>query len=67
VSLVSSEPSQDNLTPATFPDRQAVESLASTPMNYFDTFIQIAPDCPVQVAVVPAAKGGKVFGCRVGV
>lgn len=28
-------------------------------MNYFDTFIQIAPDCPVQVAVVPAAKGGK--------
>lgn len=28
-------------------------------MNYFDTFIQIAPDCPVQVAAVPAAKGGR--------
>ncbi len=28
-------------------------------MNYFDTFIQVAPDCPVQVAAVPAAKGEK--------
>ncbi len=26
-------------------------------MNYFDTFIQVAPDCPVKVAVVPVVKG----------
>jgi len=28
-------------------------------MNYFETFIQVAPDCPAKAAVVPAAKGGK--------
>jgi Family of unknown function (DUF6157) len=28
-------------------------------MNYFETFIQAAPDCPVKAAVVPAAKGEK--------
>jgi len=26
-------------------------------MNYFDTFIQVAPDCPVKVAVMPVLKG----------
>jgi hypothetical protein len=25
-------------------------------MNYYDTFIQIAPDCPVREAVVPTSK-----------
>jgi len=28
-------------------------------MNYFETFIQIALDCPAKAAVVPAAKGEK--------
>jgi Family of unknown function (DUF6157) len=28
-------------------------------MNYVDTFIEIADDCPVQAACVPAFKGGK--------
>jgi len=28
-------------------------------MNYFETFIQVAPDCPVMTAVVPTAKGEK--------
>jgi hypothetical protein len=28
-------------------------------MNYVNTFIQIAPDCPVDEAVVPPARGGK--------
>jgi hypothetical protein len=28
-------------------------------MNYFETFIQVAPDCPAKAAVVPAAKGDK--------
>lgn len=26
-------------------------------MNYYDTFIQVAPDCPVQTAVIPRLKG----------
>ncbi len=26
-------------------------------MNYYETFIQVAPDCPVQVAVIPRMKG----------
>lgn len=26
-------------------------------MNYYETFIQVAPDCPVQTAVIPQAKG----------
>lgn len=26
-------------------------------MNYYETFIQVAPDCPVQAAVIPRAKG----------
>jgi hypothetical protein len=25
-------------------------------MNYFDTFIRVAPDCPVTVAVVPSSR-----------
>lgn len=25
-------------------------------MNYFDTFIQVAPDCPVEIAVIPVVK-----------
>ncbi len=28
-------------------------------MNYFETFIQVAPDCPAKAAVVPAARGEK--------
>jgi hypothetical protein len=28
-------------------------------MNYVDTFIEVADDCPVQAAHVPALKGGK--------
>jgi uncharacterized protein DUF6157 len=28
-------------------------------MNYFETFIQVAPDCQAKAAVVPAAKGEK--------
>jgi Family of unknown function (DUF6157) len=28
-------------------------------MNYFDTFIEVADDCPAQTASVPAQKGGK--------
>lgn len=28
-------------------------------MNYYDTFIQVAPDCPVRSSVVPAAKGDR--------
>jgi hypothetical protein len=28
-------------------------------MNYYETFIQVAPDCPVTAAVVPVAKGEK--------
>jgi hypothetical protein len=28
-------------------------------MNYFETFIQVAPDCPVKAAVVPAAIKGE--------
>lgn len=26
-------------------------------MNYYDTLIQVAPDCPVQTAVIPRVKG----------
>ena len=26
-------------------------------MNYVDTFIQVAPDCPVQTGVVPSTRG----------
>ncbi|MHB8544416.1 MAG: DUF6157 family protein [Leptospirales bacterium] len=26
-------------------------------MNYFRTFIRVAPDCPVQTSVVPVTKG----------
>lgn len=26
-------------------------------MNYYDTFIQVAEDCPVSAAIVPKAKG----------
>ncbi|TXT20444.1 MAG: hypothetical protein FD134_2902 [Gallionellaceae bacterium] len=26
-------------------------------MNYYDTFVHVAPDCPVQAAVIPRAKG----------
>lgn len=26
-------------------------------MNYYETFIQVAPDCPVQAAVIPGMKG----------
>lgn len=29
-----------------------------TNMNYYDTFIEVADDCPVSVAEVPQAKGG---------
>ena len=29
-------------------------------MSYKDTFIVVAPDCPVSSAVVPAARGGAV-------
>jgi len=28
-------------------------------MNYVNTFIQVAPDCPVKAAVIPPARGGK--------
>jgi hypothetical protein len=28
-------------------------------MNYVDTFIEVADDCPAQTASVPAPKGGK--------
>ena len=28
-------------------------------MNYINTFIQVAPDCPVKAAVVPPARGGQ--------
>ena len=28
-------------------------------MNYIDTVIEVADDCPAQTAVVPAEKGGK--------
>jgi hypothetical protein len=28
-------------------------------MNYFETFTQVAPDCPAKAAVVPAARGEK--------
>jgi hypothetical protein len=28
-------------------------------MNYVDTFIEVADDCPVQAASIPALKGGK--------
>jgi hypothetical protein len=28
-------------------------------MNYYETFIQVAPDCPVTRAVVPVARGKK--------
>ncbi len=30
-----------------------------TDLNYYETFIQIAPDCPVKSGIVPAAKAGK--------
>lgn len=29
----------------------------SKDFNYYDTFIQVAPDCPVKQAVVPVSKG----------
>lgn len=32
-------------------------SVKTYAMSYFDTFIQVAPDCPVRVAVIPVAKG----------
>jgi Family of unknown function (DUF6157) len=28
-------------------------------MNYFDTLVEVADDCPVSVAQVPQARGGK--------
>jgi hypothetical protein len=28
-------------------------------MNYFDTFIEVADDCPVRSASIPVSKGGK--------
>ena len=28
-------------------------------MNYYNTFIQVAPDCPVSRSVVPTAKDGR--------
>ena len=28
-------------------------------MNYYETFIQVAPDCPVTAAVVPVSKADK--------
>ena len=28
-------------------------------MNYIDTFIEVADDCPVQTACIPTPKGGK--------
>jgi len=28
-------------------------------MNYFDTFIEVADDCPAQIASVPESKGGE--------
>ena len=28
-------------------------------MNYYDTLVEVADDCPVSVAQVPQARGGK--------
>jgi hypothetical protein len=33
-------------------------------MNYFETFIHVAPDCPAKAAVVPAARREKEIDRR---
>ncbi len=32
-------------------------------MNYYDTLIEVADDCPTEKAQVPQARGGKKRGC----